>query len=405
MLYAKRSRYFSGYFQSCGRWVVTLLPYCLLLGVLLLWAHQVSLYRYVTADFGPDYFSSHYIPPTSVQVREENPKNLILIYVESLESSYSDKTLFGTDMLTSLNHLGGVSFTHYQQAPGTSWTIAAIVATQCGVPLKTFTIFGGNTPGNVLNSFLPNAKCLGDILSEHGFHNVFMGGATEKFASKGKFLRSHHYDEVYGKEDWIRQGINQEETRNWSWGLSDANLFAAAKRKLRELKDSKTRFNLTLLTLDTHHPAGRLSEHCAALGYSTFGGIVQCTAEEVADFVRFIQDNGYLADTNVMILGDHLVMQNPLADKIFSLPERYIFNEFISNKPPRKNREDILHFDLLPTILEFVGFDVVGGRMGLGYSAFNEPKQIPPDGRLAEMKESLLNRSQAYMELWGISQK
>ena len=30
---------------------------------------------------------------------------------------------------------------------------------------------------------------------------------TPTFAGKGKFLRAHHYDEVLGKEDWLRQGV------------------------------------------------------------------------------------------------------------------------------------------------------------------------------------------------------
>lgn len=399
---AERPRYLAMLSATVRTRIIAPLPGLLLGVALLFWVYQISFFRYIAADFGPDYFSLHYVSPATVKLRVEHPKNLVLIYVESLETGYSDKSLFGADMLAPLNRLGGVSFGRYRQAPGTGWTIAALVATQCGVPLKRVTVYDENTQGEVLRSFLKNAKCLSDILSEHGYRNVFMEGGSETFAGKGKFLRSHHYDEIYGQEDWLREGVNPEEMNGW--GLFDDDLFAAAKRKLRDLQDSKARFNLTLLTVDMHDPEGFLSKRCAQRGYQAFEGVVQCTAEAVADFVRYIEDNGYLANTNVVIVGDHLARKNPVSEKLSALLERHIFNAFISDRPPRKNREDLLHFDLLPTILEFGGFDVVGDRMGLGYSAFNRPVQIPPADRFAEMEHSLMNRSEAYLTLWTASQ-
>jgi phosphoglycerol transferase len=81
-------------------------------------------------------------------------------------------------------------------------------------------------------------------------------------------------------------------------------------------------------------------------------------------------------------------------------PESTISNASLAAGMPRKNRETILHFDLYPTILESLGADVVGGRLALGYSAFDKPEALPPPGRLAEMRDSLLNRSDAYLRLW-----
>jgi phosphoglycerol transferase len=399
--FAERPRYLSRLSGTVRSRIVAPLPFVLLGLALLFWIQQVNLYRYVAANFGPDYFAAHYIAPNKVELREEHPKNLVLIYVESLEAGYSDKTLFGADMLAPLNRLGGVSFGSYRQAPGTGWTIAALVATQCGVPLKRVTVYDENTQGEMLSSFLPNAICLSDILSEHGFRNVFMEGGSEAFAGKGKFLRGHHYDEIYGKEDWLRDGVSEDDMNGW--GLFDDDLFAAAKRKLRTLEDGKAHFNLTLLTVDTHEPAGFLSKHCAQRNYQAFQGVVRCAAEEVADFVQYIEDKGYLANTNVVIIGDHLARKNPVSDKLGAQPERHIFNAFISDNPPKKNREDLVHFDLLPSILEFGGFDVVGDRMGLGYSAFNGQEQSPPADRFNEMQQSLMNRSEEYQLLWKVS--
>jgi phosphoglycerol transferase len=61
----------------------------------------------------------------------------------------------------------------------------------------------------------------------------------------------------------------------------------------------------------------------------------------------------------------------------------------------------LLHFDLLPTILEFTGYAVAGGRMGLGYSGFNQHALRPPADRLADMDKDLMNRSDEYLALWS----
>lgn len=374
-------------------------PQLMVMGATIFWMSDVSAFKYVTADFGPDYFGANYVHPEAVKIAAQKPKNLVLIYVESLEQGYSDRAVFGRDLLAPLNDLPGTSFRSYEQVAGTGWTIAAMVATQCGVPLERVTIFDGNTQGQMMNSFLKNAVCLTDLLAARGYRNVFMGGAATAFAGKDKFLGQHHYHEVYGREEWLKSGVPGSDMNGW--GLYDADLFARARTKLRELSASGEKFNLTLLTVDTHEPKGHLSSYCARRGFHGFDGVVSCTAQEVADFVRYAQDNGYLEDTNVVILGDHLSRKNPLTAKLSQLDERTIFNRFISKDAPRQNRTQMLHFDMLPTILEFTGYTVPEGRMALGYSGFNAHSAQPPAERMADMDQNLMNRSAQYMALWS----
>jgi len=374
-------------------------PQLLVFGAATFWMCDVSAFKYVTADFGPDYFGANYIRPESVSVVAQKPKNLVLIYVESLEQNYDSRAVFGQDLLAPLTGLNGINFADYEQVPGTGWTIAALVATQCGVPLKRVTVFDGNTQGQVLNSFLKNATCLTDMLAARGYRNVFMGGAATSFAGKDKFLAQHHYHEVYGREEWLKSGVPASAMNGW--GLYDGDLFSRAKTKLRQLSATRQKFNLTLLTVDTHEPKGYLSADCARRGFAGFEGVVSCTALEVADFVQYAKANGYLEDTNIVILGDHLPRRNPLMPKLLQQPRRTIFNSFISNQAPTPNRSQLLHFDMMPTILEFAGYSVPGGRMGLGYSGFNQHAVQPPKGRLVDMDKDLLNRSDPYMALWS----
>lgn len=375
------------------------LPAALLAAALGFWTWDVSALQAIGAHFGPDYFGAHYVPPAAVALHEDAPKNLILIYVESLESGYADAGAFGRDLIAPLTSLHGVSFPSYEQAPGTGWTIAALVATQCAVPLERVSIFDGNTQGQMMDSFLARAVCLPDLLAARGYRNVFLGGASARFAGKDTFLRQHHYQEIYGRDEWLRRGASVRAMNGW--GLADADLFREARAKLRELAASGQRFNLSLLTVDTHEPGGPLSAPCAQQGFAPqFDGIVSCSAAAVADFVRYAARNGYLENTNVVIVGDHLARKNPLAAQLEQMPRRAIFNTFLSTQAPAPNRSQLLHFDLLPTILEFIGYRVPGGRLGLGYSGFNQHRAQPPAQRLADMQRDLLNRSPAYLALW-----
>ena len=77
-----------------------------------------------------------------------------------------------------------------------------------------------------------------------------------------------------------------------------------------------------------------------------------------------------------------------------------MFNTFISEPPPRKNTEEVLPFDMYPTLLEFIGIDVAGDRLGLGYSAFNTPEVVRPTSHLSELEKLPLSGSRAYGKLW-----
>jgi phosphoglycerol transferase len=361
---------------------------------------KLSVFPWIGYHFAQDRFKTYYVDPRQAQPREGpgKLKNLVLIYVESLEDTYGDARIWGRDLLRPVRDLGGVSFANYRPAPGATWTIAAIVATQCGVPLRVVSQYDIKQRGENARAFLPGATCLGDILHEHGFRNVFLGGAPLSFAGKGQFFTDHHYHVAYGREQWQKEGVGGDALGEW--GLYDEALYAQAKVKLEELHRSGQRFNLTMLTLDTHNPHGFRSPGCRRRGLRSFEDIVSCASHELADFVQFIQRKGYLEDTNVVIVGDHLAVSNPVYDSLRKISNRRMFNRFISQDLPSKNTEDILPFDLFPSILEFMGFDVPGKRLGLGQSAFGGTSLRRPEEMLEELALPSLSGSASYGRLW-----
>lgn len=306
----------------------------------------------IKGNIEKNFLSTIYIDPENVKFTPEKPKNLILIYIESMENTYRDKTIFGKNLLENLDKLPGISFLQYRQLPFTGWTIAGQFATMCGKEIEF----------NYENN---NNRCLSDILHDHGYYNVYMGGTNLKFTNRGKFLNNHQYDEIYGEAEWRRKGYNYE----YVWGLYDDDLLKEAKLKLEILHEKKELFNLTILTGDTHSIDGYLSSYCKSRGASSLEDIVECSTQQINEFVQFIINKGYLKDSNIVIIGDHLF---PLDDKFQnkSKSNRYIYNKFISEDNFYKTREKIYHFDLLPNVLYFIGIKPNSNQIAFGNLAF-----------------------------------
>lgn len=382
--------------------VVACLPILLLAIGIVGFINQFQIFNYIKNYFlDPkiDYFQSHYVDTKKINFTAKKPKSLVLIYVESLETTYSDVNLFGHDLLQSLNQLDANKITFkYTQMPGTGWTIAGMISTQCGIPFKMMTVFDGNTIGKHIEQFLPGATCLSDILAEKGYKNIFINGPALSFAGVGKFLKSHHYAEAYGRKQWLAQGYTKADFNRW--GLPDDELFKQAKVKLAALIKEKKPFNLTVLTVDTHGPDGLLSKYCQKQGVNNFEGIVECTANQIADFVTYIKSQGWLDNLNIVIMGDHLAMANSASSKLTQNKYRSIFNMIITKEKLHKNTDEIVNFDMLPTILESLGFYYKGGRLALGYSAIREHRAEHASDRIPDMEKQLVFDSKLYKQFW-----
>lgn len=379
------------------------MPLILVAIALIIIGRQLDFAHYFRVDNAvkEDFFAQQYRDPGLVTFHASAPKNLIVIYVESLEANYADTALFPRNLLAPLtkNKEHTLSFARFEQALGAQWTIAAVVSSQCGIPLFLRGIFNGNKKYQYVSHFLPQASCLSDILAAHGYTNIFLKGASLSFAGFAQFLKTHHYDLSYGKEQWLEQGYKLKQFNGW--GLPDDLLFAQAKKTVRQLMHKNQRFNLTLLTLDTHGPHGHLNQRCRAQGGSDFSDVVTCSANEVADFIEYIKTNGWLDEITVVVMGDHLAMKNPLLDSLKKGKNRFIFNTIISNQPLQKNTDTIVHFDWLPTLLRALGFSFEGGQLGLGYAAIGS-KSSPNDFylRFSRLWQLAEQQSPSYEQLW-----
>ena len=153
--------------------------------------------------------------------------------------------------------------------------------------------------------------------------------------------------------------------------------------------------------MDTHNPHGFRSRYCSAQGARDFEGIVGCSARQIAGFIEAARRRGFLEDTAVVVVGDHLAFPNPAWDKLERAGERRrMFNLFVSDTLPPPNTNELLPFDVFPSLLELAGLEVAGDRLGLGYSAFGATHVRRPIDRRQSWSLAAVRGSTAYDRLW-----
>lgn len=375
------------------------LPLALIIIASVVLLTQLSAWSYIRSLQYTEFFSANYVTPSAIQAPRQK-KNLLLIYAESMEQTYAERSIFGSNLIEGLKVSGikSESIEQFVQTPGTGWTMAGIVSSQCGVPLRPVTMKDHNASNEQVKVFMANATCLGDVLKRAGYTSIFMGGAGLDFAGKGKFLLTHGYDEVYGKTDWREQG----ETQFNEWGLYDDRLLANAKKKIDQLEAKNELYNLTLLTLDMHPPSGFVSDACKRRGASDYKSLVVCTADMVGQLISYMHQQGYTQNTDIVVLGDHLSGGGPLQDQLDQAKQRSIFNRFYTQSDLDKNRNTLYHYDLFPTILYILGFRFPENRLALGASVFGPLSSDYTLSQNDNLEEKLKAPSDEYAKLWTI---
>ncbi|UAJ80279.1 LTA synthase family protein [Leifsonia sp. ZF2019] len=368
-------------------------------------ANQVSLTQTIAAQASTDSLSDVYRDPADVTA-PETKRNLVTIYLESMEPTFADATLFGRNLLAPLDSVTGDGWTQIDslaQGDGLGWTMAGIVATQCGIPIKSAS--GGasaeaadeggtgangeevfNEIGANAEHYIPGITCLGDVLADAGYTNHFMGGADGTFANKKLFMMDHGYTDFMDKSTWKAAG----ETRMNTWGLEDERLFAHAADKVDELRATGVPFNLTMLSVDSHRP-GLPGSTCTDAG-SDLERAISCSMTYVSGFVRHLEKIGALNDTVVVLMGDHKYMMPD--DQLFDGKSaagvtRTVFNRFWSPEGATVHEPSTDQYAMLPSMLELLGFEVPEGRAGIGVSAVGDH---PRAGTLYALDPAARNR-------------
>lgn len=348
----------------------------------------VSLPLYIRGMFTNETLANYYQSPEILSSPEEK-KNLVLIYLESMDDAFSQEDIMGENLLRDLDSAtdGWASVPQLTDNPYYAYTMGGIVDSQCGTPPKPadgmITTEAEPGAGNAISEgeelFMPSATCLGDVLEADGYNNYYMGGAAAWFAYKGKFLETHGFDTVIGRDDWVAAG----ETELSGWGLSDRRLFTLAKERVKELHDGGQPFTFSTITLDNHAPLFDFG-YCPNTSGSVANSTLRCQSEVVADFINYMKDEGMLEDTVVVVMADHSMFmssESSVYKRKMSFTELYqvpLYNRIWSPDGVEFAREAGINANMYPTILEALGYKLKDGRAGVGVS-FQTPASLVAD--------------------------
>lgn len=348
----------------------------------------IGVFSFWLSFYGPDYIKDMYVKP-QIEI-PASPKNLVVIYAESLEKTFSEKDLFGEDLLEDLTTLSkeAISFNNVDQAPSSDWTIASIVSSQCGIPLqKPLEFFNDNQKKlDESHGFLPGATCMGDLLFKNNYHQVFINGVSLNFAGVGSFFKTHKFNETYGLEEWKEKFGEKLELHEW--GANDFLVLDQAKEQFNKLYKQNKPFNLTVLTVDTHIPKGLPSSECKAkYGENLeYGSVIKCTSSKIAETVKYIRKNDTRNNTIILVVGDHLSMKNLYTSKLNTKKRSIFASLFIPNKEVKEIENKVYAVDFFPILLsELSGKGICEAGIGsVPHPMFNCKGREIPDAQFVE---------------------
>ncbi|WP_240454060.1 sulfatase-like hydrolase/transferase [Halomonas sp. NO4] len=328
------------------------------------------------------WLDRRYVEPVVLEA-PSSPPNLLLLYLESIERTYADRERFG-DAYADLEALGeeALVFEGVKQIDNTGWTMAGMIASQCGTPLMPAGLLH-DSQLEPLNRVVPGVDCLGDVLSEHGYRLSYLGGASTDFAGKGVFYNDHGFDRILGRDE-LQPRLDDPDYVN-NWGLYDDSLYDFTVEEIRRLNEAGEPWGLVNLSITGHAPYGYPAERCRErqgefddqdILYS-----VECSAWLARNLLARLDDEGLLNNTLVVIASDHLTMRVSAWEQLIESERENTFMLLGPYVPAERRQREASMMDVFPTVLEAMGFTIDWHRAGLGVSLLsNEPTLVEEHG-------------------------
>jgi len=349
---------------------------------------NLGLFEYLQSQLVESTFiEDNYVDPKDVELSfPEKKRNVIYIYMESLETTFADEAAGGAfpkNIIPNLTKLardnvnfsgdpgrlnGGISLF------GSTWTMGGLFAQSSGLPLKT------SLDGNSLETqknFFSDLTTLGDILEEQGYKNVFMLGSDVVFGGRQLYYSQHGNFDI---EDYYyaeNHGLIPKGYFNF-WGFEDEKLYAMAKDRLTQLASQNQPFNLTMLTVDTHFEDGNPCRLCKDEFGEQYANVFACADRQVCSFVQWIQQQDFYENTTIIINGDHTTMDKDFCKDVPGDYQRKTFTLIINPavQPEDQSYRTYSTMDMFPTTLAAMGVKIPGNRLGLGVDLFSGAKTL-----------------------------
>ena len=382
----------------------------LIFSIILLFLSLVSLVKSVHLDEyivnkskSTDIYEKYYVDTNEVKVTlPKKKRNLIIIYLESMESSLFSKEnggAFDKSIIPELEDIAknNLNISNTDLLGGaytltsTSFTISSITASTTGTPVN-IKLFDGYTKEK---PFMKNVKSLGNILSDNGYNLELIQGSDKEFGALDLYSIDNGDYKIFDNNTAKEKGLVSEDYFEW-WGIEDRKILEFSKEELKELASYSQPFMMMLFTMDTHFKDGYQDNLCTKEYDEPLANSYSCSSQMVSKYIEWLKEQDFYDNTTIVLMGDHQVMQDSFYSEHKDF-ERVNYNAFINSVSSgnTKNRK-FSQYDMYPTILASIGATIEGNKLGFGVNIFSGEKTLIEEIGREKFNEELLKSSEYY---------
>ena len=360
---------------------------------------------YQVAEPSP-FINDNYADPKTTNISfPEQKRNLVYIYMESMENTFADKANgggFDINMIPEIVTLKNenISFSNNDKLGGAvetygmTYTTAGFVATLFGLPLKV----GSNAVLAKSDAIMPNVYNLFDVLDDAGYSQYIVMGSSAGFGGLKQLFDSHGNAKLYDYDYMIESGYIPS-TYKVFWGVEDTRMYDLSKQKLNEISQNEEPFFFVLETVDTHSPDGWICDECRNDFNLQYCNVVACASRQLNNFIEWAKEQEWYENTTIVVVGDHLSMKNEFFISLDSDYARTTTNLIINPDPSLDysdtvftNRE-FCSMDMFPTVLSALGCKIEGERLGLGTNLFSNKETLFEEYGFGKVNEEFKKKS------------
>lgn len=335
-----------------------------------------------------EFIDTYYVNPAETGMEfPEQKRNLIYIFLESMEITYADQKNgggFDENVIPELTEIAkenedfsgtDTKLNGAYALTGATWTMGAMFAHTSGLPLN-ISIDGNNM--DTQDSFFPGIITMGDILREEGYSQTLLIGSDATFGGRRLYFTDHGQFDIVDYNYAAENQMIPEGYAVW-WGYEDQKLFQFAKDKLTELAAQDSPFNLTMLTVDTHFEDGYVCEQCRnEYEDNPYANVMACSSRQLGEFINWIQQQDFYENTTIVLAGDHPTMDSDFCEDVSDMYDRKTYVTYINSAAEKEVDESRVYstFDLFPTTLAAMGVRIEGERLGLGTNLYSSTQTL-----------------------------
>lgn len=350
--------------------------------------NSIELPSYIKRKFSrTTIYEDYYVAPTQDVVHfPEKKKNLIYIYLESYENTFTSFENGGNQPIDYMPEIyrfeqENINFSNNSGVGGQSvffpviqYTMGSTVAQTSGVPLSSVLVTDRNSMALRMSSLLGPLRKLEDILHDEGYNQLFIRGENTNFAGYNRYVGRYDNSKIYDVNNAIADGKLPDPNPH-PWGIQDSLLFSLLKEHIEELAEQEAPFCVSTYTVDTHSfEGGFRCELCDPEIKSDYAASIRCSSHQVADLISWLSEKPYWEDTVVILVGDHPAEHNVEGvrfdeDNYLRTTCNCIINS--PKSPVKEKNRTFCAVDMFPTTLSAIGCTIDGDRLGLGTDLFS----------------------------------